>query len=124
LAVLPVPPDRLDHWSKTILLYPTIVDIPTDLPPSTKRWISEPTSTIIITDHIANIVSESQAWKIDCRHHQLTPSASEPSVRINSSSFCEPASRFSAERAGNWKKVREQVLEYGWMQLEETYKYV
>jgi hypothetical protein len=23
------------------------------------------------TDHIANIVSESQAWKI-CRHHQLT----------------------------------------------------
>jgi hypothetical protein len=34
----------------------------------------------------------------------------------------EPASRFTSaiERAGNWKKVREQVLEYGWMQLEET----
>jgi hypothetical protein len=47
-------------------------------------------------------------------------------VRINFSSFGEPASRFTSaiERAGNWKKVREQVLEYGWMQLEETYKYV
>jgi hypothetical protein len=74
------------------------------------------------TDHIANIVSESQAWKIDCRHHQLLPVLPSASpFRINFSSFGEPASRFSAiERAGNWKKVREQVLEYGWMQLEET----
>jgi hypothetical protein len=78
------------------------------------------------TDHIANIVSESQAWKIDCRHHQLTPSASrcQPSVRINSAPLVNrPVVLLVLERAGNWKKVREQVLEYG-LQLEETYKYV
>jgi hypothetical protein len=81
------------------------------------------------TDHIANIVSESQAWK----NRLSSPSTHSQCFRVPaqvfgsiSAPFGEPASRFTSaiERAGNWKKVREQVLEYGWMQLEETYKYV
>jgi hypothetical protein len=51
-----------------------------------------------------------------------THPASECQPVFGSLAFGEPASRFTSaiERAGNWKKVREQVLEYGWMQLEET----
>jgi hypothetical protein len=44
-------------------------------------------------------------------------------VRINFSSFWRTSHYTSAiQRSGNWKKVREQVLEYGLVQLEEVNK--
>jgi hypothetical protein len=46
-------------------------------------------------------------------HHQLSESVFHNLVN-------RPVVLLAIERAGNWKKVREQVLEYGWMQLEET----
>jgi hypothetical protein len=62
--------------------------------------------------------------KIDCRHHQLTVRL-ECQPKCSITALGEPASRFtSAIETGNWKKVREQVLEYGWMQLKKLYKYV
>jgi hypothetical protein len=54
----------------------------------------------------------------------VLPSASLK-CRINFSSFGEPASRFtSAIERGKLEEGKEQVLEYGWMQPEETLQHV
>jgi hypothetical protein len=120
LAVLPVP--RID-WITGQDNLVSLVDIPTDLPPSTKMDFETPLPSSS-TDHFANIVSESQAWK----KSTVVTINSLPVLRVPAQVdqfqlllVNRPVVLLVQLNVREMEEGKEQVLEYSWMRLKDKY---